>query len=200
MHLAISLLGYAPPARPWHGDYCAGIVPALLKLPEIERAMLLVTPYGHRHWQHLADERVQLVIVEGLDERKRRRFYAERYVLPAMLRSLAPDAVFAPLGGSLLQREAIQPECLEFVPPEADVNINRITPSAFGAGLVEAIKPQDITRRETSPPPGVSGRAHRVHAAEVEVAVGPAHDLVAPPLEAGEGAVEPHRRADHAAQ
>jgi CxxC motif-containing protein (DUF1111 family) len=70
------------------------------------------------------------------------------------------------LGGSLLQREAIEPKCLEFVPPEADVNINRITPSAFGAGLVEAIKPQDITRRETMPPPGVSGRAHRVHAAE----------------------------------
>jgi CxxC motif-containing protein (DUF1111 family) len=70
------------------------------------------------------------------------------------------------LGGSLLQREAIQPMCLEFVPPEADVVINRITPSAFGAGLVEAIKPQDIMRRETMPPPGVSGRAHRVHAAE----------------------------------
>lgn len=70
------------------------------------------------------------------------------------------------LGGSLLQREAISPECLEFVPPEADVNINRITPSAFGAGLVEAIKPQDIIRRETNPPPGVTGRAHRVHAAE----------------------------------
>lgn len=70
------------------------------------------------------------------------------------------------LGGSLLQREAIQPECLEFVPPEANVEINRITPSAFGAGLVEAIKPQDITKRETFPPPGVSGRAHRVHALE----------------------------------
>jgi glycosyltransferase involved in cell wall biosynthesis len=41
--------------------------------------------------------------VEGLDERKRRRFYAERYILPGMLRELAPDAVFAPLGGSLLQ-------------------------------------------------------------------------------------------------
>ncbi len=70
------------------------------------------------------------------------------------------------LGGSLLQREAISPECLEFVPPEANVAIFRITPSAFGAGLVEAIKPQDIMRREIVPPPGVSGRAHRVHALE----------------------------------
>jgi CxxC motif-containing protein (DUF1111 family) len=70
------------------------------------------------------------------------------------------------LGGSLLQREAITPECLEFVPPIADVVINRITPSAFGAGLVEAIRPQDITRRQTFPPPGVSGKAHRVHALE----------------------------------
>jgi len=70
------------------------------------------------------------------------------------------------LGGSLLQREAIQPECLEFVPPEANVEINRITPSALGLGLVEAIKPQDIIRLERIPPPGVSGRAHRVHAAE----------------------------------
>jgi CxxC motif-containing protein (DUF1111 family) len=70
------------------------------------------------------------------------------------------------LCGSLLQREAIQPECLEFVPPEANVEINRITPSALGLGLVEAIKPQDIIRLERIPPPGVSGRAHRVHAAE----------------------------------
>ena len=70
------------------------------------------------------------------------------------------------LGGSLLQREAIQTMCLEFVPPEANVEINRITPSAFGAGLVEAIKPEDIVRRQNFPPPGVSGRAHRVHAAE----------------------------------
>jgi hypothetical protein len=70
------------------------------------------------------------------------------------------------LGGSLLQREAISPECLEFVPPEANVEINRLTPSAFGAGLVEAIKPQDIIRRELLPPPGVSGRAHRVHPLE----------------------------------
>ena len=70
------------------------------------------------------------------------------------------------LGGSLLQREAIAPECLEFVPPEANVVINRITPSVFGAGLIEAIKPADIIRRETLPPPGVTGRAHRVHALE----------------------------------
>ncbi|MDQ3022806.1 MAG: hypothetical protein M3R04_00245 [bacterium] len=102
MHLAISLLGYAPPARPWHGDYCAGILPSLLADPQVERATLLVTPYGRRQWQHLAAESITLQLVEGLDERKRRRFYAERYILPHMLRDLAPDAVFAPLGGALL--------------------------------------------------------------------------------------------------
>jgi hypothetical protein len=103
MHLAVSLLGYAPPARPWHGDYCAGILPPLLARKEVTRTTLLVTPYGFRHWQHFAGERVQLQQVDGLDERKRRRFYAERYILPGMLRELKPDAVFAPLGGSMLQ-------------------------------------------------------------------------------------------------
>jgi hypothetical protein len=106
MHLAVSLLGYAPPARPWHGDYCAGILPPLLARAEVTRATLLVTPYGYRHWQHLASDCVKLQRVEGLDERKRRRFYAERYILPAMLRDLRPDAVFAPLGGALLQPAA----------------------------------------------------------------------------------------------
>jgi len=106
MHVAVSLLGYAPPARPWLGDYCAGVLPPLLAAPQIERATLLVTPFGYRYWQALASERVQLRLVEGLDERKRRRFYAERYILPHMLRELQPDAVFAPLGGSLIQPEA----------------------------------------------------------------------------------------------
>jgi CxxC motif-containing protein (DUF1111 family) len=77
-----------------------------------------------------------------------------------------PFDPLAELGGSLLQREFIAPECEEFVPVEANVVINRITPSAFGAGLVEAIRPNDIVRREVMPPPGVSGRAHRVHALE----------------------------------
>ena len=43
------------------------------------------------------------------------------------------------LGGSLLQAHAIDPACLEFVPPEADVTATRFTPSVFGAGLVQAI-------------------------------------------------------------
>jgi glycosyltransferase involved in cell wall biosynthesis len=103
MHLAVSLLGYAPPVRPWQGDYCAGILPALLKDPGLSQATLLVTPYGRQHWTHLESERIRLRLVEGLDERKRRRFYAERYILPGMLRELSPDAVFAPLGGALLQ-------------------------------------------------------------------------------------------------
>ena len=92
MHLAVSLLGYAPPARPWHGDYCAGILPPLLAQPEVTQTTLLVTPYGYRHWRHLASERVALLQVEGLDERKRRRFYAERYILPGMSGSGPPAA------------------------------------------------------------------------------------------------------------
>lgn len=70
------------------------------------------------------------------------------------------------LGGSLLQAETIMPKCQEFVPPEANVTTLRITPSAFGTGLVEAIKAGEIIRLELMPPPGVSGRAHRVHALE----------------------------------
>src|SRR5262245_60819682 len=35
------------------------------------------------------------------------------------------------LGGSLLQANAIDPQCEEFVPPEADVTTHRTTPSAF---------------------------------------------------------------------
>jgi hypothetical protein len=70
------------------------------------------------------------------------------------------------LGGSLLQAQTTEAICQEVVPPQANVAISRITTSAFGSGLIEAIKPGDITRREVFPPPGVSGRAHRVHALE----------------------------------
>jgi CxxC motif-containing protein (DUF1111 family) len=71
------------------------------------------------------------------------------------------------LGGSLLQRETTDVvNCTEVVPPEADVVINRITPSTFGAGLVEAIDDDDIRARELAPPPGVSGIAHEVQPVE----------------------------------
>src|SRR5207247_1781885 len=65
------------------------------------------------------------------------------------------------LGGSLLQVDAISPECAEFVPPQANVVISRITTSAFGGGLIEAIKAGDIVRRDPYPPPAARGRARR---------------------------------------
>ena len=70
------------------------------------------------------------------------------------------------LGGSLLQAQTIEAMCQEFVPPQANVAIQRITTSTFGAGLIQAINARDITARELNPPPGVSGRAHHVHALE----------------------------------
>jgi len=47
-------------------------------------------------------------------------------------------------GGSLLQANAISDECLETVPVNATVVIERITPSILGAGLIEAIPDEDI--------------------------------------------------------
>jgi cytochrome c551/c552 len=70
------------------------------------------------------------------------------------------------LGGSLLQAQTIEAMCQEFVPPQANVVINRITTSTFGSGLIQAILASDIVARELNPPPGVSGRAHRVRALE----------------------------------
>lgn len=106
MHLAVNLLGYAPAALPWQADYCAALLPRLIqKLFEQAapaRVSLFVTPLGQAHWQSLAGRGVEIVEVAGLDERKRRRFYAERYVLPGRLREGAADVVFAPLGGALL--------------------------------------------------------------------------------------------------
>jgi CxxC motif-containing protein (DUF1111 family) len=68
----------------------------------------------------------------------------------------------ASLGGSLLQSQTLSPGCQEIVPREADVTTERITTPVFGAGLVEAIPDADIAARETTPPPGVSGRVHHV--------------------------------------
>lgn len=72
-----------------------------------------------------------------------------------------------PMGGSLLQKSSINtPLCDETIPPQADVVITRMTPPTFGFGLVEAIADSDIQVREAFPPPGVSGRAHLMTAAE----------------------------------
>ena len=46
-----------------------------------------------------------------------------------------PFDPLASLGGSLLQVSATLPTCVETVPPVADVEIQRVTPSTAGAGL-----------------------------------------------------------------
>lgn len=66
------------------------------------------------------------------------------------------------LGGSLLQAHAIDPQCLEFVPPEANVTANRLTPSVFGAGLVQAIPDGTLQAIAT----GNGGVAHIVQPLE----------------------------------
>ena len=77
--------------------------------------------------------------------------------------------VFDPLeslGGSLRQAQAIRPECAEVVPGEANVTAQRVTNSALGFGLVEAVADADIEARANIPPPGVSGRVHYVQTFE----------------------------------
>ena len=71
------------------------------------------------------------------------------------------------LGGSLLQVQAIDPNVQEFVPPQADVTASRVTPSAIGAGLVQAIPDATLLALAANPPsPNVSGIAHMVTKAE----------------------------------
>jgi len=61
------------------------------------------------------------------------------------------------LGGSLLQDQSLDLACREFVPAEADVIANRVTPICFGAGLLETIPGQDIVDNELNQPPHLSG-------------------------------------------
>jgi hypothetical protein len=68
-------------------------------------------------------------------------------------------------GGSLLQALTITPGCGEVLPPDV-ITAHRITPSALGFGLVEAIPDGDIQANADSPPRGVSGRTHIVQPLE----------------------------------
>lgn len=69
----------------------------------------------------------------------------------------------ASLGGSLLQLNTINPAIQEVVPAAANVTANRLTPSALGGGLIEAIADADILARQTTPPSAnVSGRVNLV--------------------------------------
>ena len=69
------------------------------------------------------------------------------------------------LGGSLLQSLTITPGCGEELPPDV-ITAQRITPSALGFGLLEAIPDADIQANADSPPRGVSGRVHIVQPLE----------------------------------
>ncbi|HEX5054285.1 MAG TPA: di-heme oxidoredictase family protein [Planctomycetota bacterium] len=67
------------------------------------------------------------------------------------------------LGGTLLQANTTNVACQEVVPPQANVTAHRVTPSALGIGLIEAIPDADIAYYESNPPsPSVSGRARMV--------------------------------------
>jgi CxxC motif-containing protein (DUF1111 family) len=72
------------------------------------------------------------------------------------------NGVFDPLtelGGSLLQKKAIDPALLETVPVAANVVAKRITTPVFGAGLIEAIPDATIVAgTAAAKPDGVKGR------------------------------------------
>ena len=69
----------------------------------------------------------------------------------------------AALGGSLLQKAAIDPAVQEVVPEEANVIIRRQSTPLFGLGLVEAIPDSAILENERRrKPDGVTGRAARI--------------------------------------
>lgn len=74
----------------------------------------------------------------------------------------------AELGGSLQQSQAISDDCAETIPfPPANVVARRLTNSALGFGLVEALSDESIQANETNPPSGaVSGRARIVDVLE----------------------------------
>jgi CxxC motif-containing protein (DUF1111 family) len=64
------------------------------------------------------------------------------------------------LGGSLLQSQAIAPQVLEAVPPQANVVALRRTTPLFGAGLIEAISDTALLQAaKVAQPDGIRGRA-----------------------------------------
>ncbi len=69
----------------------------------------------------------------------------------------------AALGGSLLQSQAIHPDALEAIPPQANVVALRVTTPLFGLGLIEAIADETIElNAQRRQPDGVKGRVARV--------------------------------------
>ncbi len=155
----------AQPIQPRMGDPVPGLSASELNLFALGR-----TEFGHT-----------LTAVEGLGPimndhscaschaRPRVGGFSAKRVTRFGQAAVPPSTPFDPLvalGGSLLQAETLAAMCQEVVPPQANVTAQRLTTSIFGAGLVEAILDADIQARETSPPPGVSGRAHLVEPLE----------------------------------
>jgi CxxC motif-containing protein (DUF1111 family) len=68
----------------------------------------------------------------------------------------------ADLGGSLLQSEAINDDCTEFVPPDANVTTLRVTNGILAYGLVEAISDADLLANRDLQPLAQRGKAHMV--------------------------------------
>lgn len=67
------------------------------------------------------------------------------------------------LGGSLLQRFAINPAARETIPHEANVVAQRISTPVFGLGLMEAIPDSTLLANAAQPKPdGVAGRAAEI--------------------------------------
>ena len=70
------------------------------------------------------------------------------------------------LGGSLLQAQAISPDCQEVVPQEANIVSLRVTNGALAFGLVEAIPDAAILAVRDAQPAAQQGVAHMVTAFE----------------------------------
>jgi CxxC motif-containing protein (DUF1111 family) len=68
----------------------------------------------------------------------------------------------AELGGSLRQAEAISDECVEVIPPNANVTAMRVTNGILAYGLVEAISDEDLLANRDAQPEGQRGKAHMV--------------------------------------
>ena len=69
------------------------------------------------------------------------------------------------LGGSLLQRQAIDPYCQEVIPRQANTIAGRQTTHVFGAGLLEAVPDIEllaIAAAQAALKPDIAGRPHIV--------------------------------------
>ncbi len=66
------------------------------------------------------------------------------------------------LGGSLMQSESIDENCMEIIPPEANVTSLRVTNGTLAYGLVESIRDEDLLTNRDMQPEAQRGQAHMV--------------------------------------